>query len=168
MTEEFDNLQRLLRLKRHEHPEDMDEFTANLIAKLHVRQREDYLKQSSFSLFWDRMGVWFESFSAPKLALATATALALIVGVVNVWHGASPTSGPIGAPVSFSPRQAMPVNPDLLHHHYDGAFGTEEDLLIPSDKPKRPFTAMPQIEGGSEGGIFKFGPEPKAQPKPVQ
>jgi hypothetical protein len=164
MTEESDNLQRLLRLKRHEHPEDMDEFTANLIAKLHVRQREDYLKQSSFSLFLDRVSVWFESFSAPKLAMATATALALIVGALNMWHSVLPTSGNVGVPVSFSPRRDMPVNPELLHHHYDGGLGRLEDVSIPADGPKRPFTVMPQIEGVN----FEVAPEPQAQPKPVQ
>ena len=184
MTEEFDNLQRLLRLKRYERPQDMDAFTADLIAKLHVRQREDYLKQSLWSVFCERVTSWFEDTPTPKLALAGVAAAALVVMAAVSWgsnsllvagskqatgvHAADSTD--VTLPISYSTSplfgaELIPtaegqrtLSPLLLSKHFDGGYTDEVRQVAKGElfenRVKPPFTVMPEI-----GVMFDFAPE---------
>lgn len=80
---EFDNIQRLMRLKRFEQPgEGFDNFTEDFLQQFHHRQRADMLRKSSLVLMWERTTTWWNHLLAPKWALAAA---AVAVCAVGAW-----------------------------------------------------------------------------------
>ena len=86
---EFENIQRLMRLKRFEQPEEG--FTEKFLKEFHQRQREEMLRQSSLQLFWERASTWWNNLMVPKWALATATAA---VCLMSVWLFSGEKSSP--------------------------------------------------------------------------
>lgn len=190
MTEEFDNVQRLLRLKRYEHPQDMDAYTADLIARLHIRQREDYLKQSSLQILWDRLTTWFEGRKTPAFAVAAAAVVLISLAGVNSFHSSPNSNGSeVASKIHVEPDYpktvASPNSPligledlpstesheiarVLLSKHFAGDY--VEDVLQ-TQSPERmhnrssePFVVMPEVQ-------FEFGDAPSRpaeQAKPIQ
>jgi hypothetical protein len=77
---EFEDIQRLIRLKRFEAPKE--DFVEDFIAKFHERQRSEMLRQSSLSLVWERVTTYFDHLAAPKWVLAPAVAC---VGLLAIW-----------------------------------------------------------------------------------
>lgn len=77
---EFDNIQRLIRLKRFEQPDDG--FTEQFLREFHQRQRSEMLKQSSLQLLWERTITWWDNLMVPKWGLATAAAA---ICLMSLW-----------------------------------------------------------------------------------
>ncbi len=75
-----EDIQRLIRLKRHELPPEG--FMEDFMAQLHERQRADVLRQSALSLLWERISAYLEGRSSPNMGLAAATAVVALGGVV--------------------------------------------------------------------------------------
>ncbi len=73
---EFEDIQRLLRLKRYETPGE--NFVADFISQFHERQRSELLRQSARGLMWDRLCTYFDDFVTLKWAGIGATALGLL------------------------------------------------------------------------------------------
>lgn len=130
MTDE--TLQRLLRLKQHEHPQDMESFTTDLLFKLHQRQRAELLKQSSVKLFLERVRAVFDSLTAPQVALATASVLALLTGIVLMVDASSGNGGNLVVKIHSPQKQDSRGNHDQLARPMDlvmsPGFGVDRDL----------------------------------------
>jgi len=94
---EFEDIQRLIRLKRFEQPEEG--FTENFIQKFHQRQRAEMLQQSSLELFWERVTTWWAHRLMPKWSMA-ATAVAICA--MSLWILSRPAERP-GATLTAAP-----------------------------------------------------------------
>lgn len=68
--DEFDKIQKLIRLKQYESPGE--EFVDDFISKFRERQRAEMLKQSALSLFWEQVKMHFSEAPGQKWALAAA------------------------------------------------------------------------------------------------
>lgn len=80
---EFENIQRLMRLKRYEQPgEGFENFTEDFLHQFHHRQRAEMLRKSSLVLLWERTSTWWNNLLAPKWTLAAA---AVAVCAVGAW-----------------------------------------------------------------------------------
>lgn len=77
---EFENVQKLIRLKRFETPGEG--FAEEFLREFHQRQRAELLKQSSVELLRERVQTWWHHLTVPKWAFATVTAA---VCAASVW-----------------------------------------------------------------------------------
>lgn len=68
--EEFEKLQKLIRLKKYETPGE--EFVDDFVAKFRERQRQEMLKQPAWGMFWEQVKMYFSESPAQKWALAAA------------------------------------------------------------------------------------------------
>ena len=107
---EFEDIQRLIRLKRFEQPEEG--FTENFLQQFHQRQRAEMLKQSSVELLLERVTTWWNHLLVPKWSLATA---AVAVCAVSVWLLSQPadTSRPALTAVPSIPERPFVSKLDL-------------------------------------------------------
>jgi len=121
-----EDIQRLIRLKRHELPPEG--FMEDFMAQLHERQRADVLRQSAFSLLWERIGAYLEGRTSPNMGLAAAAAVVALGGVVwwmphegatkaavaAVQSAKSPTASatPVSA-LAMADRESMFIVPQL-------------------------------------------------------
>jgi len=95
MKDEFEDIQRLIRLKRHEAPDEG--FTEQLLTQLHRRMREDMLKKSSLELLMERITTRFESWvNPPRLAFA-AVAAVVVAGGLWFYNASSNPASPVQA-----------------------------------------------------------------------
>jgi hypothetical protein len=95
---EFENIQRLMRLKRHERP--AEDFVEDFLASFKERQRAELLRQSARGLLLERLGTLLGDFISPRWTTAGATAA---VAVLAAWT----TFGIIGGG-----RQDLPAYAD--------------------------------------------------------
>jgi hypothetical protein len=172
---EFEDIQRLIRLKRFEQPEEG--FTENFLQQFHQRQRAELLKKSSVELLVERITTWWEHLLVPKWSLATA---ALAVCALSAWMLTRPAEKP-GASLTAAP--AAPEKPfvskmDLtelpLARTADDA--TLADSLVRKNQEVKPVlegkaspsalpangwekptskNAVPAIQNGTSGGLGK-------------
>lgn len=102
---EFEDIQRLIRLKRFEAPKE--DFVEDFLAKFHEHQRSEMLRQSSLSLLWERMTTYFDDLIAPRMVLVPA---ALCVGLLAIWGAMNIRSGDsIDVTGSLASSQSMPA-----------------------------------------------------------
>jgi len=87
MSEEFD-IQKLLRIKRHEQPPP--EYFQEFLREFHCRQREELLRQPLWRIALERMQAFFGELAAPRLAYAGATAAVLITAGVASYNILNP------------------------------------------------------------------------------
>ncbi len=103
---DFDNLQRIIRLKRYETPGE--DFVEDFVTRFQQRQRAELLRQSARGLLCERLTTFWENFVSPKWTAAAATAC---VAVVAAW-GTLVISGAGKADVAqdvFASAQTMPA-----------------------------------------------------------
>jgi hypothetical protein len=104
---EFENIQRLIRLKRFEKPEEG--FAEDFLREFHQRQRAEMLKRSSLELLMERTMTWWANLAAPKWSLAGAAAAACVAGI---WLFTGSSSSPnITAAPPVPEIQAVPDKP---------------------------------------------------------
>lgn len=94
---EFENLQRLMRLKRHERP--AEDFVEDFLSRFKERQRAELLRQSARGLLWERLGTLLGDFISPRWTTAGATAA---IAIAAAWT----TFGIVGGGRSDSPAYA--------------------------------------------------------------
>ena len=124
MDDEFQDLQRLLRMKRHEVPPPA--YFEDFMAKFHRRQREELLRRPLWRLALDRFEAALPNFSPTRYAYAGATAMAVVAAsLVSTRILTAPTAelGRVAAarPVAdlspkiniYSPRPSTRLAPDL-------------------------------------------------------
>jgi hypothetical protein len=134
---EFENIQRLIRLKRFETPGD--DFVEDFVTQFRERQRSEMLRQSARGLLWERLSTYFEDLVSPKWALASATAC---VAVVASWSalsilnpGSSTQLNALAAadsvvPVSMTVKPAVTVDSQLIREAEQGRQLEIEGILL--------------------------------------
>ena len=75
-----DDIQKLLRLKRHEQPPPG--YFDSFLDELHQRQRTEMLRQPLWRIVMDRVSAFFSEHSMPRYAYATATAAVVVTGAI--------------------------------------------------------------------------------------
>jgi hypothetical protein len=134
---DFEDIQRLLRLKRHERPPE--DFVEDFIRQFQHRQRQELLQHSARGLLWERVTTYFEGLFAPKWRWAGATAVALVTVFVvfkpaGINNGGLADSHPQDAPHLRQPISDAEVERYLISRHFDGGLGTEhqyQHLIAP-------------------------------------
>ncbi|MFZ4767622.1 MAG: hypothetical protein ACOYMN_21960 [Roseimicrobium sp.] len=128
---EFEDIQRLIRLKRHEQPSP--EFVEDFVFSLQQRQRTDLLQQSARGLLWERVNVYLDSLVAPQWRFAGATAMALAAMAAIFTYGtlrSATASRDLTAESSIEARPQKAISEDeveryLISRHYNGGLGDE-------------------------------------------
>lgn len=132
---EFENIQRLLRLKQYEKPGD--DFVEDFVTHFRERQRSELLRQSARGLLWERVNTFFSDLVSPKWATASATAA---FAIFAAWG----TLGLVGADshsnTDFALAAAEPL-PIALQNQ--PAFSVESELI----KKVQPEDEALEIEG---------------------
>jgi hypothetical protein len=141
---EFEEVQRIIRLKRHERPPEgfIDEF----LSEFHERQRAEVLRRSARGLLWERVTTYLSELLNPKWAWAGAT-VAAVVAVGWMMRPAPQSSAAQLAknqpsPAAGSAVQNLDAAPGvkqdlerlqryLLKNHFEGGLGSEQR---PADK----------------------------------
>lgn len=104
----------LLRLKRHETPGE--DYFDDLLPRIHTRLRVEVMRQSSASLFLERMGVFFDNLAGGRWVAGgiAAYATALVGGLFLLQWSATPdeTGDPTLQPVSL--EATSPVAPQAI------------------------------------------------------
>ncbi|MEX1044717.1 MAG: hypothetical protein WEC73_01195 [Chthoniobacterales bacterium] len=87
------DVHKLLRLKRYEHP--TPDYFERFVDEFHRHQRTELLRRSTFSLLWERLVDVVPDFQVPRLAYAGVAAAAVILStVILVTQQASVPMGP--------------------------------------------------------------------------
>ena len=108
-----EQLARLLRLKRHEKPDE--EYFEEFLGNFHAYQRKAITTQSALFLFWERLGTLCSALRRPSITWGAIAAYAGIMLLLYVWpapNQASTTviiSNQIAGP---PPNQSVPMPPN--------------------------------------------------------
>jgi hypothetical protein len=105
--DEYSDLQRLLRLKRHEAPPP--EYFEDFLFEFHQRQRAELLKRPLWRLALDRMGAALPDWQlVPRYAYAGGCAAALgVAGVASLRILSSPSGAELAASAPVTPAQTV-------------------------------------------------------------
>ena len=152
---EFEDIQRLIRLKRHELPPEG--FVDDFMATLKERQRGELLQGSARRLLWERVTTYFADLFNPKWALAGATAVAVSMGLLMMKPAsqASPQVAQNSVPAAVTVESVSPSIKDgmsgmqnnLISHHYGGGFADEQNV--------QPVRLTGLFQGGVQTAGFK-------------
>lgn len=103
---DFDNLQRIIRLKRYETPGE--DFVEDFVTRFHQRQRSELLRQSARGLLWERMTTFWDNLVSPRWTAAMVTACVAAVAACGTM--AISSAGKAGvAQETFASTQTMPT-----------------------------------------------------------
>ncbi len=144
---DFEDIQRLIRLKRHELPPT--DFVEQFVSTFQDRQRSEMLRNSARGLLWERVTTYFDGLINPKWAWAGATAVAIFgIGFVMRPTASNGTAGTqlaanhpqVQAPLilnrwevqsaAYKPGQtssplSLDVGRNLISRNYGGGLGDE-------------------------------------------
>lgn len=126
-SENFQEVQQLIALKRYEQPDDA--YFEEFLDEFHRRQRQELLQRSSRSLFFERVSTWFSGANKMRLVYGGGLAYAAVMLTFVMWPKSNdPTQLPT-APVEHVTPAKTPL----------GQPADEEgkDMLAP-DKDKAP------------------------------
>jgi len=105
--DQFKEIQRLIRLKRHESPGEA--FTEEFLKNFHQRQREEMLSKSSMELLFERITTRFDAWLSPKWAFAGAiAAVTLVAGILYSFN--APAAGGVANQTEPSKSSADPAD----------------------------------------------------------
>lgn len=162
MNDEYDEITKLMSLKRFERPPES--FTEDFLVEFHQRQRRELLQKSSVSLFWERLMTHFEGWTAPNWGLAGAAAMVLVAAVTWMKPAEESTAArPLDrsgmVPASFQQQDSLTIMPFIVGPPDESKSvnqaknGESEggDLKKPNaPETKPPFSAKPFIQGNQE------------------
>lgn len=97
-SNEFDDLQKLLRLKRHEQPPP--EYFEGFLREFHLRQREELLRQPLWRIALERVQAFVGELALPRMAYAGATTAVLLAAGIASYNILNPQSDLGGARVA--------------------------------------------------------------------
>lgn len=129
---DFENIQRLLRLKRYENPGD--DFVEDFVTQFRERQRSELLRQSARGLLWERVNTFFSDLISPKWATASATAA---FAIVAAWGTLGMMGGGVRHNTDFAMNSPESV-PTVLQNK--PSFAVDSELIK---------TAYPQSESAN-------------------
>jgi hypothetical protein len=131
---EFEDIQRLIRLKRYETPSE--DFVEDFLAQFHQRQRSELLRHSARGLLWERVATYFDDLVSPKWVMAGVTACMAIVaawGAMNIVSsgGQQSSVAMIAAEPAPMPAQvALVVDSELIREAEQGRQLEIEGILL--------------------------------------
>ena len=145
MNDDFEDLRKLIALKRYEQPPEG--FVEDFLREFHVRQREAAQKRGLLDVIKTRVEEFFSHLSAPQWGLVGAAAAVLIWGVMAAQPDhASPGGDSMEkvTPVSHSENkfEAQPIVIGLEDDHPDA----DKEAQAKNKKPANP-TQPPAAEG---------------------
>ncbi|MBK1832098.1 hypothetical protein JIN77_15280 [Verrucomicrobiaceae bacterium R5-34] len=127
-TENFQDVQKLIALKRYEQPDDA--YFEEFLDEFHRRQRQDLMHRSSRSLFVERVGTWFSGWNKLNVVYGAGLAYAAFMLAFVLWPKANDPAQLPTAPVKHEvPSATTPLG--------QAAEDKEEDMLTP-DKDQTP------------------------------
>lgn len=159
MGDDFEDIQRLIRLKRYEKPPEgfVDDF---LLAFQH-RQRAELLQKSARGLLWERMATYFDGLLNPKFAWGAAAAAVVGIAALSLQQSGQDDQGALTASnqageafaSTFDATLGKPITDEeaaeyLLSRHYDGLF---------NERYRGNLTQSPQVD--SEHFTQPFNPD---------
>ena len=101
-----DNISKLLRLKRYEHPPA--EYFENFLTEFQLRQRAEVIHRPFFQIAWDRLCHLLAPPNFPRLAMAGSFAVAVIAtGSVLTWSY-SETQAPLAQKIPQVSSKSSP------------------------------------------------------------
>ena len=135
---EFEDVQNLIRLKRHEQPPEA--FVEEFLTSFHQRQRMEMLNQSARGLLWERVTTYFDGLFAPKVSWAGAMAVAAVGGFVvfNTMNpqvaGLADNKASAEVKLPASKARLEPISDDevrryLISRHYEGGLADESERI---------------------------------------
>lgn len=132
---EFENLQKLLQLKRYETPGE--DFVEDFLTRFHQRQRAELLRQSARGLLWERMTTFWENLVSPKwtaVAVTACVAMAAAWGTMQFTGSHSPDTATNSVLASTEPtlpaRPALAVESELIREVEAGRQLEIEGILL--------------------------------------
>ncbi len=151
---EFEDIQRLIRLKRYERPSD--DFVEDFVCQFQHRQRQELLQHSARGLLWERVNTYFEGLFAPKWRWAGATAVALVTVFAVFRPGTSSDRGLASSdsvPVAQKSGLQAPISDAeveryLISRHFDGGLGNENGIAQGPDGTLVPRPAQSILPAG--------------------
>jgi hypothetical protein len=145
---ELSPVERLLRLKRYEKPEEG--FVDDFVRSFHIRQREEMLKMSARGLLWERVSAYWSHLIMPRRAVA---AVGLVAMLMLAWvmlpggkpqldsvvmrlddsvqegdDGLMPQFGVEGVLLGVEEEKSSVESSLLLSDHFSGGFADEARL----------------------------------------
>lgn len=143
---DFEDIQRLLRLKRYERPSD--DFVEDFVHQFQHRQRQDLVRHSARGLLWERVSTYFEGLFAPTWRWAGATAVALLTVFMVFKPGTkdgalasakqAEVSKDLQAPISDAEVERY-----LISKHFEGGLGDEPALIATDGQPASNTAPLP-------------------------
>ncbi len=132
-------LQQLLRLKKHEHPTDMEGFTQDLIVRLRARRITEDSQPGVWSRIWEPVRDFYQSLSGPQTAVMAVSGAALILGVVLTMDAARMQKhSSLADVILHTERRVADDNGDRLDVSQaiclSPAFGADRDLTDAGQK----------------------------------
>lgn len=118
MPEEFDEIAKLLRLKRFEKPEP--EYFEGFLREFQERQRTQLLREPAWRLAWDRFAAFFAEPGASRYGYGLASAAVLLVAALASIHIVE--TAPSG--MAVAQRAEAPVSQPV-------AFGLNSQIRLP-------------------------------------
>jgi hypothetical protein len=128
---DFEDIQRLLRLKRYEKPSE--DFVEDFVHQFQQRQRQELLRHSARGLLWERVTTYFEGLFEPKWRWAGAMGVALLTVFMVFKPGTAPSSLMANSSkkeVRMEPITDAEVERYLISRHFEGGLGTEHQHLV--------------------------------------
>lgn len=140
---EFEDIQRLIRLKRFEQPEEG--FTEKFLQQFHQRQRAEMLQQSSLELLRERVATWWSNLLVPKWGMVAAAACVCAMSLWLLSHPAEKaavelTAAPVVPEKPFIPKLDLSDIPLARLAEHDDA--TMADMLL-----RKHLEVRPALEG---------------------
>jgi hypothetical protein len=148
MNDDFENLQKLIALKRFEQPPEG--FVDDFMREFHARQREVANRRSSWELFWEKVGGFFDSLSGPAWGAVGATAalvVASFMGMNETRPGQLPSSQGLKA-VDFhkTPEEAaFKAFPIILGEENPESKPGDEDAAKKNKEVEKADTSAPSV-----------------------
>ncbi len=123
MDDQFDDLQRLLRLKRHEAPPQ--EYFEDFLFEFHRAQRAEMLRRPLWRLALDRLEGALPTFTPARYTYAGSCAAAVVVaalvsGHILTTHPASATRSTLVASANAGSVTAAPVSSKMPRFDFHG------------------------------------------------
>ena len=147
MNDDFENLQKLIALKRFEQPPEG--FVEDFMREFHLRQREEANRRTSLELFWERVGGFFDRLSGPAWATVGAAAALLVASLVGMNDS---TSSHLPSSHGLEPVKYKESAEDSAFKAFPIILGEEEPSPSPEEeaaKKKEKDVEMPSSPAGS-------------------